>query len=59
MIGGDTARLISQDVADDVRPEDSKRVKYGREETEFYDRVKADFDEYRKKHPGAVLDVRE
>jgi hypothetical protein len=56
MIDGEMARLISMDVANDVPPEKSK-LTYGPEELEFYHRVKRDFEDYRKKHPNAILEI--
>lgn len=58
MVGGEKAKLISMDVASDVLPEDSKHP-YSAEERAFYSEVKKAFEAYRRKHPDAILDVRE
>jgi hypothetical protein len=48
------ANNIWMDVAQEITPQQSRRVKYGPEETAFYNGVKARWEEHRRKNPHAM-----
>ncbi len=58
LIGGDLAKRICMDVGNRVDPEDSK-VDYGPEEMAFRQQIQKDYDDYCRKHPNAILDIKE
>ena len=58
-LDGDEINAVVMDVAQDIDPSKSRRLKYTPEALLLYARVKNDFETYQKQHPNAVLDVRE
>lgn len=58
-ITGEKANLILLDIGQGITVDESKRLKYGKEEKAFRKSVELDWATYHKKHPDAQLDIRE
>lgn len=59
MVDGSKALAITRDVAEDIKPDDSRRVQYDDEALDFYANVLAEYRAKQQDDPNIMIDIRE